>query len=116
MNTNLDIRKLLSALCHGSIFFSSSLVAVGIPIAILFISDDSIVKENAKESLNLHINVWLYGIISILLFFSVIGIPLLFISLFILLFLSWVMPIIAIVQVATEPDKCFRYPFIFRLL
>ncbi len=30
-----DKRKILSALCHGAIFFSATIVSVGIPIAIL---------------------------------------------------------------------------------
>jgi uncharacterized protein len=58
-----DKRKLLSALCHGAIFFSTTVVSVGLPIAILFVSDDPVVKENAKESINFHFNVWLYGAI-----------------------------------------------------
>jgi len=37
-----DKRKLLSALCHGSIFFSTTIVSVGLPIAILFVSDDPV--------------------------------------------------------------------------
>ena len=58
-----DKRKLLSALCHGAIFFSTTIVSVGLPIAILFVSDDPVVKENAKESINFHFNVWFYGAI-----------------------------------------------------
>ncbi|MBD0302322.1 MAG: DUF4870 domain-containing protein, partial [Tolypothrix sp. T3-bin4] len=58
-----DKRKLLSALCHGAIFFSTAFVSVGVPIAMLFVSDDPVVKENAKEAINFHFNVWLYGAI-----------------------------------------------------
>ncbi|MHC5728327.1 MAG: DUF4870 domain-containing protein, partial [Nostoc sp.] len=58
-----DKRKLLSALSHGAIFFSTTLVSVGIPIAILLVSDDPVVKENARESINFHFNVWLYALI-----------------------------------------------------
>jgi len=109
---DLDKRKVLSALCHGAIFFSSTIVSVGIPIAILFVTEDSIVKENAKESLNFHINLYVYGIIFALLIAVVIGI----LMLLGLAVLSWIMPIIAIVKVLTAPDKPYRYPFIFRLL
>jgi uncharacterized protein len=45
-------RKILSVLCHFSILFSSTIVAVGIPVAILLLSTDSVVKNNAKEALN----------------------------------------------------------------
>ncbi|MGV0024357.1 DUF4870 domain-containing protein [Phormidesmis priestleyi] len=105
-------RKLLSALCHGSIFFSSLFVSIGIPIAILFISEDSVVKENAKEAINFHINLYLYAIIFALLIFLVIGIPLLVL----LGVASFVMPIIAIVHTLSEPNKPYRYPLIWRLL
>jgi hypothetical protein len=107
---DLDQRKLLSALCHGSIFFSSLIVSVGIPIVILFTSQDSVVLKNAKESLNFYINLYIYAIISGILLFVLIGIPLLII----LGIISMVMPIIAIVKVLTEPNEPYRYPFIFR--
>ena len=41
-------RKILSAICHGAIFFSSTLVSIGIPIIILLTNEEPIVKENAK--------------------------------------------------------------------
>jgi uncharacterized protein len=105
-------RKLLSALCHGAIFFSSLIVSIGIPIAILLISNDSVIKANARESLNFHINLYIYGIIFGLLVFIGIGIPLLII----LWIVSLIMPIIAIIRVLNEPDVPYRYPFIFRLV
>ncbi|BAU05102.1 DUF4870 domain-containing protein [Fischerella thermalis CCMEE 5330] len=109
---DLAQRKLLSALSHGAIFFSSLIVSIGIPIAILFISNDPIVKENAKESLNFHINLYIYGIIFGLLSIILIGVPFL-IALWIV---SLIMPIIAIVRVLSEPNIPYRYPLIFRLV
>ncbi|PLZ85820.1 hypothetical protein CEN44_21385 [Fischerella muscicola CCMEE 5323] len=109
---DLAQRKLLSALSHGAIFFSSLIVSIGIPIAILFISNDPIVKENAKESLNFHINLYIYGIIFGLLSIILIGVPFL-IGLWIV---SLIMPIIAIVRVLSEPNLSYRYPLIFRLV
>jgi uncharacterized protein len=106
-----DKRKLLAILSHGSIFLSSLIVSVGIPIAILTVSEDPVVKENAKEALNFHFNVWLYGIIFGILTFVLVG----FALLPILFLISWVMPIIAIVRILENPEKSFRYPFIFRL-
>ncbi|MBM0740225.1 DUF4870 domain-containing protein [Phormidium sp. CLA17] len=105
-------RKLLSALSHGAIFLSSSIISIGIPIAILIISDDQVIKDNAKESINFHINLYLYGIVFGLLLFVVIGFPLLIL----LLVASFVLPIMAIVHAASEPNKSYRYPFIFRLV
>lgn len=103
-------RKILSAICHGAIFFSSTLVSIGIPIAVLLTNEDPIVKENAKESLNFHINLYIYFFISALLVVVVIGIPLLVL----LGIISFVMPIIAIVKVLNYPNKSYRYQFIFR--
>lgn len=120
MQTTYDIdkRKLLSALCHGSIFLSPLVLTAGIPLGILLLSDDPIIKENARESLNFHFNVWLYGAIAGFIGFfwwTIIVLPLLWI-LGALLFLAWLIPIFAIVKCFSTPDQPFRYPFIFRVL
>jgi hypothetical protein len=107
-----DKRKLLSILCHGAIFFSATIVTIGIPIAILLVSDDPVVKDNAKESLNFHINLYIYGAIAGILIWVLIGFPLLFL----LGIISWVMPILAIIKIFADPDQPYRYPFIFRLV
>jgi len=109
---DLDQRKLLSALCHGSIFLSSVLVSVAIPIAILFITNDPIVKANAKEALNFHINLYIYAFVFILLAFVIIG----FFLLALLGIVSLIMPIIALIKVLDDPNQPYRYPFIFRLI
>ena len=64
---NSDKRKLLSSLCHGSIFFSTTFLSIGVPIIVNIISDDPVVKSNAKESINFHLNVWFWA--------TVIGVP-----------------------------------------
>ena len=110
-----DKRKLLSALSHGSIFLSTILVSVGIPIAILFVSDDPVVKENAKEAINFHFNVWLYGaIIGVLAFFTLGLLGLILGPIYYIVHLG--LSILAVVQTLGNPDQPFRYPFIFRLL
>ncbi len=113
--SNSDKRKLLSALAHGSVFISALVLSIGIPIAILAVSEDLIVQDNAKEAINFHLNVWLIGgIIAIMSFFSfglagfVLG-P-------IWLILHWGLSIWAVVQCLQTPDKSFRYPFIFRVV
>jgi uncharacterized protein len=110
-----DKRKLLSALSHGSIFFSALFVSVAIPLGILFVSEDSVVKENAKEALNFHLNVWLYGAIIAGLSFVTLGLA------GFLLFpiwglLHWGLTIWAIYQCLTAPNQAVHYPFIFRIL
>jgi uncharacterized Tic20 family protein len=110
-----DKRKLLSALSHGSIFFSTALVSVGIPIAVLFVSDDPVVKENAKEAINFHFNVWLYGaIIGVLTVLTLGLLGLILGPIFYLV--HWGLTILAVFQTLSNPDQPFRYPFIFRLL
>ncbi|MBD2103352.1 DUF4870 domain-containing protein [Leptolyngbya sp. FACHB-261] len=109
---DVDKRKLLSALCHGSIFLSSLVVSVGIPLGLLVISDDPVVKDNAKEAINFHLNVWFYGVIFGVLSFVLIGIPLLAI----LFVVHWTLPVLAIFRCLSNPDEPYHYPFIFRLL
>ncbi|MBW4566375.1 MAG: DUF4870 domain-containing protein [Mojavia pulchra JT2-VF2] len=108
---DLTQRKILSALSHGAIFFSSTIISIGIPIAILLISEDVVVKENAKEALNFYVTFYMYIIISMLLFIIIIGLPLLIV----LLIVSLIMPIIAIAKVLSQPNVPYRYPLIFHL-
>lgn len=123
MNVSFDSdkRKLLSSLCHGAIFFSTGLISVGVPIAINLVSDDPVVKSNAKESINFHFNVWFWA--------TLIGIPLGILSFItfglggILFFpvvalgfaIHWGLTIVALLHCFSNPDEPFRYPFIFRL-
>ncbi|MEM7556357.1 MAG: DUF4870 domain-containing protein [Cyanobacteria bacterium P01_A01_bin.84] len=118
---NPDKRKLLSCLAHGAIFFSTALFSIGIPIVISIISDDAVVKENAKESINFHLNVWFWA--------TVIGVPLGIISWItfglggIVFFpvvalgfaIHWGLTIWAIAHALGDSGTSFRYPFIFRL-
>ncbi len=113
---NSDQHKLLSALCHGSIFLSSLLVSIGIPVAILFISEDAVVKENARESINFHINLYLYAALAAVIAITVIGIPIAILLGVALVAASFVMPILAIVSVLSNAGQPYRYPFIWRLL
>lgn len=107
-----DQRLILSALSHGAIFFSATIVAIGIPIGILFFSKDPVVKANARESLNFHINLYIYGFVFWILTFLLIGFPLLLV----LALVSFIMPILAIISVVSNPDKPYSYPFIFRIV
>lgn len=111
-----DTRKLLSILCHVAIFFSWSIISFGLPIALLFLTEDPVVKANAKESLNFHLNVYIYMAIIAILTALVITIPFaLILGVFVGVGVI-VLPILAIVQVASNPDRPYRYPFIFHLL
>lgn len=105
-------RKILSAVSHGSIFFNALILAIGIPIAILFISKDSVIKDSAKEAINFHLNMWFWWTVAGILVWVLIGLPLLAI----LGIINVVMPIWAIVHSLTDENRVFRYPLILRLL
>lgn len=106
-----DKRKLLSVLAHSSIFFSGLFVSIGIPIAILFLSEDPVVKDNAKEAVNFHFNVWLYGVILVPLSFITFGLAggLWWLA-------HWSLTVWAIAHCLGNTNEPFRYPFIFRPL
>jgi len=112
---DIDKRKWLSSLAHGSIFLSTTLLAVGIPTAILFVSDDPVVKDNAKEAINFHFNVWFWG--AIIGFLTWITFGLLGLILIPLGFaLHWGLTLWAIAACLGNSSQPFRYPFILRLL
>ncbi len=116
-----DKRKLLSSVCHGAIFFSTAFLSIAVPIAINMVSDDPVVKSNAKESINFHLNVWfwatLIGIPAGILSFITFGLGgILFIPIVALGFaIHWGLTIVALLHCFSQPDEPFRYPFIFRL-
>lgn len=107
-----DKRKLLSIASHGSIFLSQLVLSAGIPFGIWLLSDDPISKENAKEALNFHFNMWLYSVLLIIPAALIIGLPLVGL----LAVVQVVMPVFAILSSVTDPDNAYRYPFIFRPL
>jgi hypothetical protein len=114
-NSDLDKRKLLSAGCHASLFISALMISIGIPIAILYVSEDIVVKENAKEAINFHFNVWLIGLVIGVLSFITFGLLGFILAPFWVLY-HWGFSLWAIIHCLQSPDKFFRYPFIFRLL
>lgn len=114
-SSQLDKRKLLSAVAHGSIFISALVVSVAIPIAIYFVSDDSVVQDNAKEAINFHLNVWLIGVVIGILSFLTFGL-LGFILAPIWFLYHWGLSVLAIAHCLKQPDSVYRYPFIFRVM
>ena len=101
----------------------SFLIGYVIPFACLIIplvlyntvgKDDSFVKENAKEALNLVICSFIAILVSIPFCFVLIG----FLFLGIIGIYTIILPIIAGVQTmsANVGDNLYKYPFIFRLI
>jgi uncharacterized protein len=108
-------RKLFSLLCHGSIFLGSLLFTSAIPLVVLLLF-----KATAKETLNYHFNIWLYGAISagLISFFTVLffTIPLAVLIAGALGLFTLVPPIFGILATLNNPDEPYRYPFIWRIL
>jgi len=108
----------LASLAHWSF-----LIGYVVPFASLIIplvlfnttgKEDSFVKANAKEALNLFLFAIILSFVFGILIFILIGIPLLvLLVLYILIF-----PIIAAVQTmsAKKGDAAYQYPIIFRLI
>jgi uncharacterized Tic20 family protein len=105
-------RKLLAAVSHGSIFFNALVLSIGVPIAILLLSKDSVIKESAKEAINFHLNMWFWWTVAGILAWVLIGLPLLAV----LGIVNLIMPIWAIFHCLTQPNTVFRYPLILRLI
>lgn len=68
------------------------------------------VAEQAKESLNFQITVWLLGVVFLVLAFVLIG----FVLLWILGIVNLILVVIAAIQVSA--GKPYRYPFCLRLV
>jgi uncharacterized protein len=113
-------RKLFSLLCHGSIFLGSLLFTSLIPLAVLLLFDDSVIKATAKETLNYHFNIWLYAAIAggLAFFFTalIITIPIAWLIGCAFTLFTLVPPIFGILATLSNPNEPYRYPFIWRLL
>lgn len=101
--------KIWSILCH-----LSAIVGVGLilPLVVYLAmkGESEYVAANAKESLNFHLSLLIYGLCCIPLIFVVIGIPL-------LVLLGIGSLILAIVGAVKASDGgCYRYPLTLRLI
>src|SRR5437763_11199219 len=101
--------KIWSMLSH-----LSALLGVGfvLPLVVYLVmrKESEYVAANAREALNFHISVLIYGICCIPLVFILIGIPLLMV----LGACSVIFAIIAAVK--TSNGQCYRYPLTLRIV
>ncbi len=112
----LKTRKLLRALCHAAALTSLSVVTIGVPIATLFLSDDPLVIDSAKEAINFSITVFLWASLAGVLWYTIIGIPLALVIAGVSGLFTVILPIIAIVSVCSDSKKPYRYPLTLRIL
>jgi uncharacterized Tic20 family protein len=106
-NTN---DKLWNVLCHLSAFLGVALI---LPLIVYLVTKDdpnSTIPQHAKETLNFHISLFIYGIISAILIVVVIGA-------FLLVAIAIGGFILAIVgAVKASNGELYRYPLTIRLV
>ncbi len=79
-------------------------------------TDDLIVRENAKESLNFYINIYIYALTLFALTLVNVNLFIFGFLMIILLFTgSLILAIVALTKVLNNPSQPYHYPFIFRL-
>jgi hypothetical protein len=101
--------KIWAVLSHLSFFLG---VPFLLPLVVYLVmkNDSEYVAANAREALNFHITVLIYGICCVLLTFVVIGIPLAVI----LGICSLVLAVIGAVK--ASDGLCYHYPMTLRLI
>lgn len=102
--------KLFVVLSHLSGFLGVPLL---LPLVVYLVKKDdesSYVAENAKEALNFHISLLIYGIVSAILMIVIIG----FVLLGLLAFFYLVCSIVAAIK--GSEGKVYRYPLTIRLV
>jgi uncharacterized Tic20 family protein len=101
--------KIWIILCHLSLLLGVGFI---LPLVVFLVKrqDSPLTAEHAREALNFHISVILYAIVSALLVFVLIGIPLL-----IAVGLGSVICAI-IASIKASEGKFYRYPLTLRLV
>jgi uncharacterized protein len=113
--------RLFSIACHACTLVGVSMVSIAVPIGVLFVSDNEAVKENAKESINFHLNIWFWAAVigGVYGFLSFITFGLLGLILFPMVAFGFLWhafwSVMAIIH-ALSSNKPYRYPFIIRIL
>lgn len=101
--------KVLSIVAHLAALFTSLLASILVPVVILAITEDPVVKANARASINFQLSLIIWALIAFVLSFVGVGI----IMFFVLGIWSIVAPIIAMISVANEPSKPYHYSLAF---
>ncbi len=121
VSTDMGMRQALSALCHGAVFLTPVVVfPIVIPIILLIVSNDSMVKANAKEAIHFQIYSTVIVILAAIgMVFCAMVFPGLALLLLVLVVVAAIggllLPILAIVSVYQNPDDLFTYPLIERM-
>ena len=101
--------RIWSILCHLSTFLGVGFI-LPLVVYLAMKGDSDYVRDNAREALNFHLSILIYGICCIPLVFVVIGIP-------ILVILGLALFILSIVAALKASENgCYRYPLTLRLI
>jgi uncharacterized Tic20 family protein len=101
--------KLFVVLCHLSVFLGVGLI---LPLIVYLVKKDEseFVAFHAKESLNFHLSVLIYGIVCAILVFVVIGA-------FLLMILGVAVVVLAVIAaVKSSAGEHYRYPLTIRFI
>ncbi|HEY3862294.1 MAG TPA: DUF4870 domain-containing protein [Verrucomicrobiae bacterium] len=103
--------KIWGILCHLSVFFAPA-VGIVVPLVVYLAmrNESDYLEANAREALNFHITLLIYGLCCFVLCFFVIGFP--------LLFLLWVGAIIfgIIAAIKASDGRSYHYPLTLPLV
>lgn len=107
-------RQVLSILCHASLLLGGWFF--WLPLIFMVSSSDRVVQINAQEAWRLQLSLFIWGCSAFLcLFIPFIGYVIFMFSLAAIVLLSWVLPIMAIIKVAQDPNEPALYPLVHRL-
>ncbi len=101
--------KVLAILCHVCIFFGFALL---LPLIVFLVGakESPWLRDQAKEALNFHITLFIYGIVCVILMFVFIG----FALAAVLGLAAAILAIIAAIRAAE--GQLYRYPLTIRLV
>jgi len=118
-------RRLLSVLCHGSLYGSPFILPIAFPLIIWLTHKDAVVKENAKETVNFFLNYLAFSFITspltVMLMTENIVMPRLLTllysgAIFVICLFILLLPAVAMISMLSHSQVSYRYPLIRRPL
>ena len=108
-------RQVLSILCHASALLGGWFF--WLPLILMITSSDRVVQINAQEAWRLQLSLLIWGCSAWLIagFVPFFGFIIFIISACLITLIAWILPIMAIVKVAQNPDEPALYPLVHRL-
>jgi uncharacterized Tic20 family protein len=102
--------KIWSMFCHLSVFLGIGFLLVPFVVYLAMRTESEYVAANAREALNFHISVLIYGFCCALLWVLLIGIPLMIL----LILAMYILSVVAAIK--ASDGGCYHYPLTIRLI